>query len=128
MSVKENKVLVRRVYEQINQGKLDAFFNLCTADYVEHLTDRDMSLEQSKEFEARFFVDFGNINITVNHMVAEGDEVAVMVTWRATHKGTGKKIEMTNANIFKIANGKFTEIWNVTDIRLAQQLGMVPGH
>jgi len=126
MSIKENKALVRRIYELINRGELDAYFDCCAPGYVEHLTDRDMSLEQSKEFEAKFFVEFPDINITINDMVAEGDRVAVLVTWRAVNKDSGKKIEMTNANVFKIAKGRIVEAWNVTDIRLAQQLGAIP--
>jgi predicted SnoaL-like aldol condensation-catalyzing enzyme len=125
MSIKENKAIIRRTYELINQGELNAFFKLCSPDYIEHLTDRDMSLEQSKEFEAKFFVEFPDINITINDMIAEGDRVAVLVTWRAVNKDSGKKIEMTNANVFKIAKGRIVEAWNVTDIRLAQQLGAV---
>jgi ketosteroid isomerase-like protein len=127
MSVEEdNKVLVRHIYELINRGGLAACYELCAPDYIEHMTDRDMDLEQSKEFEEKFFNDFSDISVTVDHMVAEGDKVAVLVTWRATQKDTGKKIEMTNANIFKFAHGKWAESWNVTDIRLAQQLGAIP--
>ena len=126
MSLEKNKALVHRVYELINRGELDAFYELCAPGYVEHLTDRDMSLEQSKQFETKFFADFPDINITINEMVAEGDRVAVLVTWRGVNKDTRKKIEMTNANIFRISAGRIMEGWNVTDIRLAQQLGVIP--
>ena len=51
MGVKENKVLIRRIYDKLNQGDTNAFFNACTLDYVEHLTDRDMNLEQSKNLK-----------------------------------------------------------------------------
>ena len=126
MSVEENKVLVRRIYELINLGDSAACYEFCAPGYAEHLTDRDMNLEESKKFEADFLAAFPDIKVTINDMIAEGDKVAVMVTWKGTHKDTGKKIEMTNANIFRIANGKWAETWNVTDIRLAQQLGAIP--
>jgi ketosteroid isomerase-like protein len=126
MSIKENKELIRRTYEKLNRGDTNAFFNLCAPDYVEHLTDRDMDLVQSRQFEANWINNSINLNATIGEMVAEGDKVALLVTWRWTQKDTGKKIEMTNANIFRIANGKFAELWNVTDIRLAQQLGAAP--
>jgi predicted SnoaL-like aldol condensation-catalyzing enzyme len=122
MSVKENKELIRHAYEKLNQGDTDAFFNLCTPGYVEHLTDRNMNLEQSRQFETNWINESINLNATINEMVAEGDKVAVLVTWRWKQKDTGKKIEMTNVNIFRIAKSKFAEVWNVTDIRLAQQL------
>jgi len=126
MSIEENKTLVRRVYEMINKGDIDAYFELCSPGYIEHMTDRDMNLAQSKQFEVRFFAGITDLNITINHMVAEADKVAVLVTWRWTLKGTGKKGEMTNANIFRISNGKIMEGWNVTDIRAAKQLGAMP--
>jgi predicted ester cyclase len=85
-----------------------------------------MNLEESKQFESEFLAAFPDIKVTINDMVAEGDKVAVLVTWKGTNKETGKKIEMTNANIFRIANGKWAEAWNVTDIRLAQQLEAIP--
>jgi predicted ester cyclase len=124
--LEENKVLIRHAYALINKGGFEEFYELVSPGYVEHLTDRDMNLEQSKEFEANFLAQFPDINITINDMIAEGDKVAVLVTWRGVNKDTGKKIEMTNANIFKIAKGKIVEAWNVTDIRLAQQLGTAP--
>jgi predicted ester cyclase len=85
-----------------------------------------MNLEQSRQFKANWLNESINLNATINNMVAEGDKVALLVTWRWKQKDTGKKIEMTNANIFRITNGKFAEVWNVTDIRLAQQLGAAP--
>ena len=123
MSVKENKAFIRRIYDQLNQGDTNAFFNACAPGYIEHLTDRDINLEQSKEFEDKWLKESTNLNATINDMVAEGDKVVVLVTWRWIEKSTGKKFEMTNANIFRIAGGKCAELWNVTDIRLAQQLG-----
>ena len=55
------------------------------------------------------------------------------VTWRGTHKGvfmdiapTGNKIDITNANMIKIVAGKWVEFWNTTDVRLMQQLGVIP--
>jgi predicted ester cyclase len=66
-------------------------------------------------------------------MVAEGDKVSVLVNWKATHRAeylgipvTGKKIDINVAMLVKIANGRWVEFWNVTDIQLVQQLGVIP--
>ena len=126
MGVKENKELVRLAYEKMNKGDIVAFFNMCAPDYVEHLTDRDMDLEQSRQFEIRWHQEGANLNATIKDIIAEGDKVAVLVNWRWIQKDTGKNIDITNANIFRIAGGKLSEILNVTDIRLAQQLGGKP--
>ena len=133
MSTKENKDLVRHVIELWNRRDMDAFFALCSPEYVEHLPTGDINLEQLKQYAPKFFAAFPDISITINDMVAEGDKVAVLVNWRATHQGeymgipaTGKKIDISVAMIIKIAGGRWVEFWNVTDIRLAQQLGAIP--
>ena len=133
MSIEENKALVHRAYELVNRRELDAFFELLAPEYVEHLPIGDKSLEQVKQYAGTVFGAFPDIHFTIEDMVAEGDKVAVRVTWRGTHKGvfmditpTGNKIDITNANIIKIAAGKWVEFWNVTDVRLMQQLGDIP--
>jgi ketosteroid isomerase-like protein len=126
MSIEETKALVRLAYEKMNSGDIDAFLNMCAPDYVEHLTDRDMDLEQSRQFEIKWREEGINLNATIKDMIAERDKVAVLVTWRWKQKDSGKNIDITNANIFRISRGKLAEVWNVTDIRLAQQLGSTP--
>jgi steroid delta-isomerase-like uncharacterized protein len=133
MSIKENKALVRHVVELWNRREMNGFFELCAPEYVEHLPTGDVNLEQLKQFAPKFFATFPDIHITIKDMVAEGDKVAVLVNWKATHQGeymsiptTGKKIDITVALLIKIAGGRWVEFWNVTDIRLMQQLGVIP--
>jgi len=82
MPIEENKPPIRRVYELINRKELAAYYELLDPGYVEYLTTGDMSLEQLKQFESRFFAAFPNISVTIDDMVAEGDKIAVLVTWR----------------------------------------------
>jgi C-1 hydroxylase len=133
MSVKANKALVSQVIEIWNRRDLDAFFELLAPGYIEHLTTGDITLEQLKDYAPAFFAAFPDIRFTIEHMVAEGDKVAAVVNWKATHRGeylgippTGKKIDITVANIIKISGGKWAEFWNVTDMRLFQQLVVIP--
>jgi predicted ester cyclase len=112
---------------------VEAFFEVLAPEYVEHLPTGDVSLAHLKKYASSFFTAFPDISITINDMVAEGDKVAVLVNWKATHKGkymgivaTGKKIDITVAMLIKIIGGRWVEFWNVTDIRLAQQLGAIP--
>jgi len=133
MSIKENKALVHRVIELWNRHDMDAFFEVCATEYLEHLPTGDISLEQLKEFAPTFFNAFPDIKITLKDVVAEGDKVATLVNWKATHKGvymgipaTDKRIDISVGMLIKIKNGKWVEFWNVTDIRLAPQLGAIP--
>jgi len=133
MSVEGNKALVRRVIEFWNQQKLEEFFKILAPEYIEHLPAGDVSLGQLKNYAHMFFIAFPDIHITEKDMVAEGDKVAVLVNWRATHRGeymgipaTGGKIDITVAFLVKIIAGRWVEFWNVTDAGLIQQLGAVP--
>ncbi len=123
MSLKENKELVHRIYDLVNRRELESYFKLFAPGFVFHSVTGDLSREQAKKFEISFFTDFPDVKAKLEDIVAEGNEVAVLVTWRGTHQQSGRKVEMTNANVFKIAGGRLLELWNVTDIRLAQQLG-----
>ena len=118
MSVKENKELVRHIYQKMNQGEMDAAFKLYDPGFIEHLTTGDITLEQAKQLHSRTDVDF--VSVTFDHLVAEGDYVAVMSTWKMRDKNTGKVNEMTNAHTIKIKQGKLMEAWSVIDVRTAQ--------
>jgi steroid delta-isomerase-like uncharacterized protein len=133
MSTKENKELVRHVVDLWNRRELDAFFRLLAPGYIEHLPTGDIHLNQLKEYAREFFTAFPDIQFTIEDIIAEGDRVAAFINWKGTHRGTymgipatGKKIDITNAVIVKIAAGKWAEFWNVTDMRLIQQLGVIP--
>jgi C-1 hydroxylase len=133
MSVTENKALVRRVIELWNQQNLEEFFKILAPEYIEHLPTGDVPLEQLKKHAHMFFTAFPDIHITEKDMVAEANKVAVLVNWRATHRGkymgipaTGRKIDITVAFLVKIVASKWVEFWNVTDVGLVQQLGATP--
>ena len=129
MSAEENKALVRHVVEYWNQRDLDGYLSLLAPEYVEHLPDGDVRLEELKQYAGTFFNAFPDIKFTIEDIVAEGDMVAVRIRWRGTHRGefmgispSGNKINITNAIFIKIANGKWREFWNVTDVGLLRQI------
>lgn len=134
MSIRENKTLIRHIFDLYNQRELDALYKLIAPEAVLHASRGDMSMEQSKQIDAMFFTSFPDFTATIKVMVAEGDKVAFQVTWRGTHKGefmgvapTGNKVEMTNTDIFRIAAGKVAEGWATMDeLRLMQQIGAIP--
>jgi predicted ester cyclase len=72
--------------------------------------------------------------MTVAEMIAEGDRVMVRWTSHGTHRGelfgvppTNKQVIYSGINIFRIADGKIAEIWDIVDsLWLWQQLGVLP--
>jgi len=134
MSIEENKALVRDHYEILNRKEIDTSYQHIDPKCIFHMPDGDLTVEKGKEFDKAFFAAFPDISFAVEDMIAEGDKVAFRVTLRGTNTGelmgnapTGKKIEITNSNVFKIVAGKFVEFWATTDrLRLMQQLGVIP--
>jgi steroid delta-isomerase-like uncharacterized protein len=134
MSIKENKALIRLYYELWNRRDVTPILELLAPGYVLHLTDTDIFLKQEKQVDTDYLTAFPDVITTVDDIVAEGDKVAVRATWKGTHKkdfmgipATGKRFDITNTSIFRIAAGKIAEIWSTQDsLRFLQQLGVIP--
>ncbi|WP_156725805.1 ester cyclase [Streptomyces apocyni] len=133
-----NKGMVARFFEEVvNGGDTDAADALCTADYREHdpsLSSYDVGLEQAKRENEEIFRAFGP-QVTVESMVAEGDQVCVRFSFKGKHVGEYKDIAATNRDVagtghgtFRCVGGKIAESWwNVDDMGLMQQLGVLEG-
>lgn len=72
--------------------------------------------------------------MTIDQMLAEGDRVMVQWTFRGVHQGdldglppTGKQVTWSGINIFRLADGKIAEVWDISDrLWMWQQLGVLP--
>ncbi len=135
MSTEENKALIRRVYEAVNQRNLTAFFELFTPDFV--LRNGSMTiqgLEAFKQIEGMLLTALPDLHYTIEDLIAEGDKVAVRLTATGTQHGafmgvppTGKYTTVTESAISRIVGGKIAEHWSETDmLGLMQQLGVIP--
>jgi predicted ester cyclase len=71
---------------------------------------------------------------TIDDLVAEGDKLTVRFTVEGTQQGellgvppTGKHFRISGIGIYRLAEGKFAETWEQTDLLgLMQQLGVLP--
>ena len=138
MSVERNKVLVRRLYEEVvNKQNIAAVDELIATNYIDHdknpeLVARDP--ESFKQIVNMLLTAFPDMRITIEDQIAEGDKVASRFTMRGTHKGefmgiapTGARLAVTGIDIRRIAGDKLVEIWmNMDDLGMMQQLGVVP--
>jgi steroid delta-isomerase-like uncharacterized protein len=135
MSSEDNKDLVRRGYEALNQRNWAAFDELHVSDYVSHSAATTIQgLEAYKQNILMYITAFPDLHFTIENMIAEGDFVAVRHTARGTHQGNfmgippmGKQVTVTGMLIARVAHGKIIEEWGNTDwLGLLQQLGVVP--
>jgi steroid delta-isomerase-like uncharacterized protein len=137
MSVDENKALARRAWDEIfNQRNLDFFDAVSVADAIWHEPEREyQGTEELKQVSAGFLEAFPDLNVTVEDVLAEGEQVAVRWTQRGTHQGemerlgppTGRSFELEGITIHRFEGDKIAETWERYDnLSLLQQLGLVP--
>lgn len=136
MSAEENKATVRRVYDIISSGNLDAFIQSLSPDYTDHSLPPGLppGLTGTRLLMAGFLGAFPDLKVTVDDVIAEGDTVVARITSHGTHQGdfqgipaTGRPITITGIEIFHLANGTITERWGELNILgLLQQLGAIP--
>jgi steroid delta-isomerase-like uncharacterized protein len=138
MSVEENKAIVRRYIEVgWSTGDMSAVEEAVAPDYRRHQPNMVMPVESEKELEqliAMYRAGIPDLDIKIQHMVAEGDWVVTRVICKGTHTSelagippSGKQLDLTASDIFQMVNGKIVESWhNVDDLGLLQQIGVIP--
>jgi steroid delta-isomerase-like uncharacterized protein len=136
MSLQENRDVVQRVVDLVNEGKLAQVEELFASDFANH--DPSAPTVHDREALMQMFAAWGagfpDARATILEMVADGDKVAKRWTYRGTHNGefmgipaTGKEIAMTAITIYRISGGKVAECWwNYDSLGVMQQLGVIP--
>ncbi len=127
------KGVVRKFYEIIESGDVDAADKVVAEDYVNHnaIPGQTQGLEGYKKAVAALGTAFADLQYTVEDQIAEGDKVASRITVRGTHKGeflgvagTGKTVTWSALVLQRVADGKVQESWLQWDqLGLLKQLG-----
>ena len=126
MSTAENKELVRRYFdERWNHGNL----SIC-----DELLAPSFSIEAHEEWVRSIYAAFGNIQMTILDLLAEGDQVAVHWRFAGTHQGDylgvaamGKAVTFQGLTLLRIADGKIVDdvaYWD--DLLVLEQLAATP--
>lgn len=137
MSIEENKALVRRFYEEIDKGNLEAMDEMVAADYIDHNPPPFPGLGPGREGLKQAFKLFWEATPGYHHIeeqIAEGDKVVTRLTSYGRHERdlpgaprTGHDLKMTSITIHRIANGKLVEKWGEKDVLgFLIQLGVIP--
>jgi predicted ester cyclase len=94
-----------------------------------------VGLDAYKRFVVeRFYGTFPDLQTTIHELVAENDMVGIRVTAAGTQSGplmgmppTGKRVEFSGAELFRIRDGRIVEQWGEFDgVAILQQLGLMP--
>ena len=124
MSTEANKVLVRRYREAHNTNNLALLDEVVAADIKSHngMPGLPSGLEGGKMVHRKFLAAFPNGLITTEGLIAEGDQVVELFSFRGINTGllmhapaTGKKVTFSGMSVFHIANGKIVEHWGAYD-------------
>ena len=133
----ENKALVRRFYEEIDKGNVEAMDELVAENYIDHSPPPFPGLASGREGVKQSIKLFWTAtpgHHRIEDQIAEGDKVVTRLTAYGAHEGdlpgiprTGNKLEMTATVIHRISNGKLAEKWANKDVLgFLQQLGVIP--
>ena len=93
MSTEELKEKVRRSWEIVNQRNPDLIEEIYPPDFVWHEPDQDIQgYEQAKQFVSTFFAALPDINITIEDVIAEGEQAVSRYTIRGTHQRRDRRV------------------------------------
>ena len=132
-----NTDIVRRFEEAFNASDMATIDELTTSDLVDHnpLPDQKPGRDGFKDAIAFYNASFPNTTVDLHHIIDGGDFVTTVWTVAGAHEGeflgvppTGKHVEVEGMNVYRLADGKVTDVWTQFDgLGLMQQIGALPG-
>lgn len=135
MSTNANKELLRHYHDAWSKGDLEQLRHMLDDNCVTHnlATGEERGVDFETEACAIWHQSFGDVQVHIQQMVAEGDKVTVHWLLTSTHTGdfmgieaTQKPVHVPGMEINRVMDGRIAEIWRLSDtMSLMQQLGAV---
>ena len=137
-TTEQNKAVIRRFFEAWNSRRPEAFDELAAPDVVRHCQATPgldvFNLDQLKKFLKLDTNVFPDSVQTIKHLVAEGNLVALWVTYEGTQRGSmgpfapsGVRAQFDFGAVFRMEGGKIAEWWVTWDnMTVLRQLGHPP--
>ena len=119
-----NKAIATRVFEEIfNQGRFQVADEIYSPDFQNHGSHRTIDLKTDQDYVHAEKKAFPDLRLQVERLIAEGDYVTALWTFRGTHSAggyaglpaTGTPIEMRGITIWRIVDGKIRDEWSSFD-------------
>ncbi len=138
MGIEQAKQLCLRANQELFAGcDLESADEMFAADFLDHEAPAGAPRgpESAKATVRWLHGSLGDIGYVVEDVVAEGDRVVLRVTMRGTHDKaflghppTGKRFEVAQIHIFRVAADRIAEHWACRDdAGMFRQLGIAPG-
>ena len=125
-----NEAIQRQDYETLNQYFVEDYHRYCQASPEAKVE----SLDDMVGFLKEWYKAFPDASIETHMIAADGDLVAVYLTFAGTHQATmgdipatGKRMESETFGFHRLKDGKIIETWVTWDnVAILKQLGLFP--
>lgn len=133
-STETNKQVIRELFAAYNDHDLEAFVERYADDAYIHGAGEDFDgIERIRSFAAGQFDAFPDGTYHIEDLFAEGDRVAVRLTFTGTHDQpffgvapTGHEVTVTEIAVYRLTDNKIAEMWLEADLwGMFQQTGAV---
>jgi predicted ester cyclase len=130
MSTEENKTIVRRfILEILQTGNMSLIDELCAPNYVNRMTGQ--GIDSFKQISGLMKSAISDYHVTIDNLVAEGDEVVARFTMTGTVTGSimgskpsGKAFSVRGLTYYRLSNGKIVEDDPITNQDMMALLGV----
>jgi predicted ester cyclase len=135
MSAEENKALIRRLGAALNSGQIDVGLEMFADPCL--YNGQPTSRQVIWQLRSILWTAAPDVQWIAEHMLAEGEWVAVRWTMRGTHTGpfadprlgsgpaSGSSVAVTYLDHYRIVDGQIAEVWEVRDgLSLREQFGV----
>jgi predicted ester cyclase len=128
-TAERNKLLVRQMLQEMDGAPgTDITAKWMTSDYRLVLNGTAIDLAGYREMALGMKAAFTDLKHDIHHIVAEGDSVAVGITFRAKHIGpyegiaaTGRTIAIEELVVLQFRDDKVVSEWAVVDLAAVEQ-------
>ena len=125
MSANENKEIIRTMFSELGEGNAAAFLDAMSDNLKFTLignTKFSGTFNGKQEFTTKVLAPLGaalegGIVITPDNLIADGEYVAMQSRGKSTAKN-GKSYDNTYCHVFRITNGKISEVTEYLDTEL----------
>jgi len=137
----DNRALLLRMFEELgNRGNIATAAEFMALDVKRHdlgaLFPSATDVGGVKNFLGMMRAAIPDLHFEVHEVIASGDRVVVRFTLSGTHtgdlagvSGTGRPVSMPCINIYRIADGKVAETWQLAgELSLLKQVGAYTPH
>jgi predicted SnoaL-like aldol condensation-catalyzing enzyme len=118
MGTAENKEAQRHIIDEvINQKNLDLADELFSEEHKLYPESSGVGRgpEGMKQAFAGLHEEFPDVHVDIESIMAEGDMVAIRLTFSGTHAPSGERATWPEMVFARFSEGKAVESWEVTD-------------